>query len=508
MSPVEVVGTYRLAQLKKVRIEELFKTATKGKKEKTEPVEVAVVEGSFELFRCNWVEGKVVKAEKVSSTSLAVMVAVRVSDGAILGGRYLINGRNEMYEGKWSGPRVGRSTEVREVLLREPLIELTKPGLKPLIDQAVDRGVKWLKSQQQGDGSITDNGYGVGSAQGTGATAMSALALMHSGVPPEDPAVKKAFAYLAGKKLNQSYDLALYLMAIEGKYLPLTMIEDVENYSEDKAREEIARKLTKEDRDAAERAVQLLLATQHESGMFGYSEGGSGANLSSTQYALLGLKAAARMGVRVPASRWRSIWDYLAGAARPSTNQITLDLELRSGERLEDRTIPMGWGYRDSNMPAPTGTMTSTGLSSIVICGSELQRLQDWRASDFERYRVLRNGAFGWLQENYAIRAGTPEGCWYAAAMPFYFLYSLERVTILADVKVIGGHDWYHEGAGVLLSWQHSDGRWAGPHGTTIVDTAFALLFLKRATIPIETLRKKVASVDSTPKKTDESRKD
>jgi hypothetical protein len=92
--------------------------------------------------------------------------------------------------------------------------------------------------------------------------------------------------------------------------------------------------------------------------------------------------------------------------------------------------------------------------------------------------------------------------------MPFYFLYSLERVTILADVKVIGGHDWYHEGAGVLLSWQHSDGRWAGPHGTTIVDTAFALLFLKRATIPIETLRKKVASVDSTPKKTDESRKD
>jgi hypothetical protein len=57
VSPVEVVGTYRLAQLKKVRIEELFKTATKGKKEKTEPVEVAVVEGSFELFRCNWVEG-------------------------------------------------------------------------------------------------------------------------------------------------------------------------------------------------------------------------------------------------------------------------------------------------------------------------------------------------------------------------------------------------------------------------------------------------------------------
>jgi hypothetical protein len=501
ISPVEVAGSYRLSQIKKVRLEDLFKAATKGRKEKSEPVEVAIVEGSFELFRCNWVEMKVSKAEKIASTTLTVTIAVRVSDGVILGGRYQINGRNEMYEGKWSGPRVGRSVESREVLFEEPLVELTKAGLKPRIDEAVDRGVKWLKSQQGGDGCISDNGYGVGSAQGTGATAMSALALMHSGVPPDDPVVKKAFAYLASKKLNQSYDLALYLMAIEGKYLPLTMIEDVENYSEDKAREEIARKLTKEDRDAAERAVQALLATQHESGMFGYAGGAGYPNLSSTQYAVLGLKSASRMGISIPGPAWKKVLGYLNVSRVLGGNQRDLKLVYRGGEEEKVPAFPLGWGYIHPAYPSPTGTMTAAALTILAVAGSELTREKNLSERDAKNLHESALGALAWLQENYGIRAGTPEGCGYAAAMPYYYLYGLERASILADVRSLEGHDWYHEGAAVILSWQGSDGRWQGPHGTTVVDTAFALLFLKRATIPIETFRRKVASIDNTPKK-------
>ncbi len=508
VSPVEVVGSYRLSQVKKARLEELFKTAGRGKKERSEPIEVAVIDGAFEFFRCNWVDWKVAKAEKIPSTSLTVTIAARVSDGAIVGARYQISGRNEMYEGKWSGPRVGRSTEGREVLLREPLIELTKEGLKPLIDQAVERGVKWLRAQQGGDGCISDNGYGVGSAQGTGATAMCALALMHSGVAPDDPVVKKAFAYVASKKLNQSYDLALYLMAIEGKYLPMGMIEDVENYSEDKAREEIARKLTKEDRDAAERAVQALLATQHESGLFGYAGGAGYPNLSSAQYAILGLKSASRMGVPVPAITWRRVLSYLFKCRVVAGNQVELRLYYRAGLEESKLVFPLGWGYINPSVPPPTGTMTSAALAIMAVCASELARDKSLTKPELHDINEHVAGALAWLQERHGIRAGTPEGCVYGAAMPYYYLYGLERAAILADVKTLGGHDWYHEGAAVLLSWQHADGRWAGPHGTTIVDTAFALLFLKRATIPIETLRKKVASVDSTPKKTEEGPKE
>jgi len=56
----------------------------------------------------------------------------------------------------------------------------------------------------------------------------------------------------------------------------------------------------------------------------------------------------------------------------------------------------------------------------------------------------------------------------------------------------IGKHNWYRDGAEFFLKAQRGDGSWAGEGGTAVWDTCFAILFLRRATRPLED----VASVD------------
>jgi hypothetical protein len=67
-----------------------------------------------------------------------------------------------------------------------------------------------------------------------------------------------------------------------------------------------------------------------------------------------------------------------------------------------------------------------------------------------------------------------------------YFLWSVERVAMLYDLKTIGGKDWYGWGAQILVHNQQAGGEWpsAHYHGTTPpLNTCFALLFLRRSNL-------------------------
>jgi hypothetical protein len=63
-----------------------------------------------------------------------------------------------------------------------------------------------------------------------------------------------------------------------------------------------------------------------------------------------------------------------------------------------------------------------------------------------------------------------------------YFMWSVERVAVLYDLDTIGGVNWHAWGADILLRVQKVDGDWEAKHGS-IVDTCFALLFLKRVNV-------------------------
>src|SRR5262249_13332568 len=63
-----------------------------------------------------------------------------------------------------------------------------------------------------------------------------------------------------------------------------------------------------------------------------------------------------------------------------------------------------------------------------------------------------------------------------------YWLWSLERVGVIYSLSTIGGKDWYAWGAGLLVPAQADDGSWLGGQGQ-VVDTCFALLFLRRVNV-------------------------
>jgi squalene cyclase len=80
-----------------------------------------------------------------------------------------------------------------------------------------------------------------------------------------------------------------------------------------------------------------------------------------------------------------------------------------------------------------------------------------------------------------------------------YWLYSLERACMIADVKKLGDIDWYKEGAKILVGEQSDNGGWGNTvqynprtrqtekqeTGGYVVDTCFALLFLRKAFVGI-----------------------
>jgi hypothetical protein len=63
-----------------------------------------------------------------------------------------------------------------------------------------------------------------------------------------------------------------------------------------------------------------------------------------------------------------------------------------------------------------------------------------------------------------------------------YFFWSLERVGVIYGIQKIEGKDWYAWGSEILLGAQEQDGSWREAY-PGLVDTSFALLFLKRVNV-------------------------
>ena len=76
-----------------------------------------------------------------------------------------------------------------------------------------------------------------------------------------------------------------------------------------------------------------------------------------------------------------------------------------------------------------------------------------------------------------------------------YFLWSVERVGVLYNRRMIDDKDWYGWGAEKLIANQQPDGSWTNGvyvGHTPTVDTCLALLFLKKVNL-VEDLTRKVA---------------
>jgi hypothetical protein len=196
-------------------------------------------------------------------------------------------------------------------------------------------------------------------------------------------------------------------------------------------------------------------------------------NTSTAQYAVLGLYAAHRAKVVIPDETWDRVL------------QSTLTGQSKGG----------GWGYihpQDKandwglELARNNRSMTASQLSVLAVLKAVLE------TPPREIDTAMSNG-FKYLAEDLILKRGgalkgpTVEGADTTSVYWHYWLYSVERAGILWGRERIGDKWWYNQGSAELLKLQNDDGSWGQNFGVSSdrpANTAFAVLFLKRAVPP------------------------
>lgn len=315
---------------------------------------------------------------------------------------------------------------------------------QPRINASIDLGVKFILSRQLIDGSWGEE-HG---RYRNGATALAVYTLVKSGVSARHPAVLEALAFLAESPTTMTYSAGCHLMALHAlrdeEYLP--WMEEI---------------------------LGDLLSWQTRQGVWGYP--GGHADLSCTQFAALGLRAAAKAGLEVPERVWI---DLAEGVIDHQQKQERVDTPSALVDAYGGKISTAGFAYRPVNPKHATGSMSTAGVATLALC---LEQLGENCPSKL-RSVIERQSEYGlnWMATHWSVSSNPGKGDWL-----HYYLYGMERVGAFLETEEIGDREWYWEGAEYLCDSQVptglNAGHWRDPHGRTESATCFALLFLKRA---------------------------
>jgi hypothetical protein len=204
-------------------------------------------------------------------------------------------------------------------------------------------------------------------------------------------------------------------------------------------------------------------------------DGGGDGDNSNSQYAALGVRACHEAGIVFP----REVIE----AAR----KWWLDSQEKGDAKDAVATgpgggLPRGWGYGKPGEEKAYGSMSAGAIGAVCIYDYIL-------GIDFKKDKVVQDG-IAWLAKNFIPTNNPGKTDWFH----YYYLYGCERAGMLADVSTFGPHDWYLQGANLLLDQQRADGAWGGDtpeYHKPAWSTCFAILFLKQATRRLD-----VASTD------------
>lgn len=384
------------------------------------------------------------------------------------------------------------------------------------IDKAIDRGIDFLKGAQTSKGSWKWGMYRDGRFQ-VAQCAMPAYALLEAGVPANDPVIQKAAEYVRSRVLTSdyTYEMSLVILFLDRlgdakdekliRTLAARLIAGQHHTGgwsyrcpvlDDKIEETLLKLLghvsqvmkqkglTREQalvgmdiplplRECpALRPAQSLIwreppassTTVADSGVR-YSPTGRTDN-SNTQFGMLGLWTAQRHGVPV---------------------EPTFEIMVARFER--SHIYPSGLWWYAIDETGGSRAMNCVGLMGLAI-GRGMQLATPGSVTGVQKdVHVLKGLAA------LSRRIGKPSGRM-DKPVPFldvYYLWSLERVAMLYDLRTIGDKDWYRWGAESLVTNQAKSGWWTGESPVfewtgkrnydykATLTTAFALLFLKRA---------------------------
>jgi len=403
------------------------------------------------------------------------------------------------------------------------------------VNQAIDSGVAWLKTQQsplgnwnpeiQGDRLYDPNAKGDVYVHPTGCTSLALYTLLKCGVSKDDPAVKKGFDWLRktsggitkGKAMktayripNGTYELATLILAIEARANPHKLEKEREQELRFKLKKgqklKLDVKLDPEDQAWMKELVDALMKRLNKGAGWRYGQwtgtawhnGPRGtSDLSATNLSMLAILAAERCGIAQSDAfyasmlRWTLTMQEKEGEEHKRWQPKVNEADERYSSVM-DRVRGfwyIGPGGDDSEKVA-TGSMSACGLANIVICSSILDARDEDAGGKGTIFPVDLQGqaekawwdGVAWLDYWWTMGSNINHGSYH-----YYYMYCLERACDLKRIHLLAGHPWYNEGAQVLVDDQlnASTGAWTKQdthRPCDVLNTCFALLFLNRST--------------------------
>jgi hypothetical protein len=396
-------------------------------------------------------------------------------------------------------------------------------------ERAIEQAVEFLRQNQEPDGSwsyvnqpfrLPADDY----PMSQGVTALCALALLKAGVAPDDEALERAFEFIHGQELRWTYAASCVLLALEAKTNFRPRDPDGEGT---RTRRRNNNRADRRDLALARQCVQFL--EQHQgNGLWRYPHSHVG-DLSNTQYAMLALDAAERLGVDVdkdlfrataarlvdaqeqdgPEVAWfavpgadrryaelREIQEQLEGEIRDierayrrmeaeerDDEGYTQEERVQTAERNAGHTLTAnpttgerppamrarGWSYLPRELHGGAGRSETTPSGSMTASGLAcLFICKAHLEGDRSYQRELSDPVDAALRDGAAWLARN----FSVSQNPgvnlhhLYYLYSLERAGILGLIPQFGGNDWYAMGTDVILARQRGGSFNAGVAGT------------------------------------------
>ncbi len=356
------------------------------------------------------------------------------------------------------------------------------------IESAIERGVAYLKSQQNDDGGWYFAADGTVVAQrmnSPGVTALIGLTLLHCGVAAKDPTVQKCARFVRASFQTWVGLPAVYDPRLVKVQIPVTRANVV--YSVSSAILFLERLGERRDLALIRSLSFALMGRQvPQTGGWGYSDLRQGmmtnrvlilenpkfpdapyTDNSNTQFALLALWAAHRHGIRITAPLANS-------AARFNRSQ----------------NPDGGWPYIEMKS-ATKSTISMAGVGLLALAMRHAAANADVlkpRAGKGEGADAPRRALAKVDQDDHIIQGfqflrkkldAVPSE--WPTKQECYSLWSLERAAVAFDLRTIGGVDWFQTGAAFLIYKQRKDGSWDGNYG--LAETCFALLFLHKTNL-------------------------
>ena len=309
------------------------------------------------------------------------------------------------------------------------------------VRSAIDRAVTYLKREQNPRGFWQEYiGYP------GGLSALCTLALLNAGVPPEDEHIQAALEALRTIRPSYTYSTALQTMVF--------CAAEPQN-----------------DLALIRRNVLWLEENQVKTGFFagGWAYPSAGmADNSNSQFAMLALYEAQRAGIPVQDKTWQLALEYWS----------------------KKQNVDGSWGYIAGH--GGTGSMTTAGITSLIIATGALNKgdaevvAGHVKCCGTQRHNDAVENALSWLTRNFGVHGNPGRG---NAAFVLYYLYGVERVGRMTNRRFIGEHDWYREGADMLVRSQDKlEGFWRGgghAEDNPLVGTSLSLLFLAKGRRPV-----------------------